>query len=151
MIDRAMLAVLWIGCSSTPSTGGDASSGGGGEYAAYATIGGLDHLRITKTVGSTCFAIDVANPDANGAGLTLPPNWGFAGAAAMQPAAACDPTYPGLIRNQFAASSQSGVLTWQGANIPTTVDRVQATMKFAHPPDWCPASEPLDASSVPVH
>ena len=123
---------------------------GPGTYKAYAIIGGLDRLRIAKTVGGTCFYIQLVSPSNNTGGLTLPNNWGFEFARALQPAAACDPKYLGPITNTFDASSQSGTISFSGNPYPTTITSVMVTLNFANHPMWCPASEVFSATNVMV-
>jgi hypothetical protein len=158
---RAAL-VLIVGCGNSPSNHVDAPPSGDdasavdapkdtGTYAAYATIGGLDHLRIAKTVNGTCFAIDLASPGSNTMGLTLPSTWGFMAARAMQPEATCNPAYAGPITHTFDATSQSGTIAWQGSGTPTTIQTVAVALNFASPPSWCPASQTLSASGIAVH
>lgn len=126
------------------------SDAGAGLYAAYGIIGGLDRLRIAKTVGNTCFYIQLVSPSQNTGGLTLPQSWGFESARALQPAAACNPKYAGPITNMFDATSQSGTIAFSGMGIPTTVTSVMATLVFANNPMWCPASEPFSATNIMV-
>jgi len=83
-------------------------------------------------------------------GVTLPSGWGLTMANAMQPPAACNPAYAGPITNSFAATAQSGTIAFQG-NTPTTVDSVAVTLTFTSPPAWCPPSELLSATAIPVH
>jgi hypothetical protein len=140
-----------------PSDGASDDSGdagtvdaGPGTYAAYGLPGGLDRLRIAKTVGGTCFMLGLVWPGNNPGGLTLPAQWGFDYARAMQPAAACNPAYLGPISNMLSATSQSGTVTWAGSGIPQTVQSVNVTLVFASPPVWCPASEILLATNLTV-
>jgi hypothetical protein len=130
--------------------GSDSSTDAGpGAYAAYAIIGGLDRLRIAKTVGGTCFYIQLVSPNTMGGGLTLPQNWGFESARAVQPAAACNPSYLGPITNTFDATSQSGTIQFPSIS-PKTVTSVMATIVFANNPMWCPPSETFSATNIPV-
>lgn len=133
-------------------TGGDATTvdAGPGTYAAYGIIGGLDRVRIAKTVGSTCFYIQLVSPGSQTGGLTLPSKWGFEFARAVQPAAACNPAYLGPISNSFDASSQSGTISFTANPIPQTIQSVSATLVFANAPVWCPASESFSATNVTV-
>src|SRR5439155_19485022 len=97
---RHIVLVALFACGNSPSSShidaplgdghADASPDAGdpGMYAAYASIGGLDHLRVAKTIAGTCFAIDLASPGSNGMRVTLPANWGLTMATAMQPSAA---------------------------------------------------------------
>jgi hypothetical protein len=153
----AALAICAMGCggnaSPTDAPTSDGASDGPSDpaYSAFAIIGGLDRLRITKTVGGTCFAIQlVSPPTAGNGGLTLPTNWGFESASAMQPGLACDPRYLGPISNVFEATAQSGTITWQGNNLPQSVQSVQVTLTFGGNPPWCPPSEVASAMNVPV-
>lgn len=141
-----------VDAPSDASTGGDATTidAGPGNYAAYAMIGGLDRVRIAKTVGSTCFYIQLVSPGSQTGGLTIPNKWGFEFARAVQPAAACNPAYLGPISNSFDASSQSGTIAFTGNTIPQTIQSVSATLVFANNPVWCPASESFSATNVPV-
>jgi hypothetical protein len=132
--------------SDAPMVDGSGTPG----YAAFAMIGGLDHLRITKTVGGTCFAIQLVSPGTGSGGLTLPSGWAFESAQAMQPGLACDPRYLGPVMNIFMASSQSGAIAWQGSGVPQAVQNVQVTLVFAGNPPWCPPSEVASASDIPV-
>ena len=131
----------------TTESGTDA---GPGNYTAFGIIGGLDRLRIVKTVGNTCFEVQLVTPSNNKGNLTLPNNWGFEMAQAIQPAAGCDPKYLGPITNSFMASSQSGTVNFPGPQIPQTVTSLMVTLTFANNPNWCPASELLSATNVPV-
>jgi hypothetical protein len=129
--------------------GTDSSDADSGNYAAYAIIGGLDRLRIAKTVGNTCFYIQLVSPNTMTGGLTLPSNWGFESARALQPAAACNPAYLGPITNMFTATGQSGTIQFPSVS-PKTVTSVMATIVFANNPMWCPASETFSATNIPV-
>ena len=113
-------------------------------------IGGLDRVRIAKTVGTTCFYIQLVSPSSQTGGLTLPSKWGFEFARAVQPAAACNPAYLGPISNSFDASSQSGTIAFTGSSIPQTIQSVSATLVFANNPVWCPASESFSATNITV-
>jgi len=149
----AALAVLAIGCDSAATPASDASAVDGSDgatYAAFAFIGGLDHVRITKNVGATCFSVQLLSPGSNSGGLALPTGWAFESAEAMQPGLACDPRYLGPITNSFSATSQSGTITWQGSGVPQAVQSVQVTLVFASNPPWCPPSELVSASNVAV-
>jgi len=123
---------------------------GPGTYSAYGLAGGYDHVFIIKTVGNTCFVIALRSPDNNGGGLMLPAMWGFQFAEARQPAGACSPNFMGMITNQYAATSQSGTITWNGSGIPTTVSSVMATLTFNNNPIWCPPSESFSAMNIMV-
>lgn len=138
--------------SDSPGTdAGDAGADAGpGTYAAYGLPGGLDLLRIAKTAGNTCFALGLVWPGNNPGGLTLPSGWGLDYARAVQPAAACNPAYLGPISGMFAATGQSGTVSWSGMGIPQTVQSVNVTLSFAGAPVWCPASELLSATNLPV-
>lgn len=140
------------GDASVVDGAGDATTvdAGPGTYAAYAMIGGLDRVRIAKTVGSTCFYIQLVSPSSQTGGLALPNKWGFELARAVQPAAACNPAYLGPISNSFDASSQSGTIVFTGNGIPQTIQSVSATLVFANNPVWCPASEGFSATNVTV-
>jgi len=159
---RALAALAVIGCGGHASSHGDAGGGGDGSpamdasdgstYAAYAVIGGLNRLRVAKTIasGSTCFAIDLVEGGTMNSGLTLPSGWGFEMALALQPGAACNPAYTGPIGQSHQASSQSGSISWAGTGIPATVT-VDAMLVFTNPPSWCPPSAGLLATNVAVH
>ena len=129
---------------------GPGSDGGAGVYTAYGLPGGLDRVRIAKTVGGTCFMLGLVWPSMNTGGLTLPQGWGFDYARAVQPAAACNPKYLGPISATYDATAKSGAVVWSGMGIPQTVTSVSVVLTFANPPAWCPASEPLSASNLPV-
>ncbi len=162
MTARALVALVALGCGGHPAMQGDAAGGGdatgtadandGSTYAAYGIVGGLNRLRVAKTLasGATCFAIDLVQGGTQNSGLTLPSDWGFEMALALQPGAACNPAYAGPIGQSHQASSQSGTISWTGTGIPTSVD-VHAMLVFANAPSWCPPSESLIATSVAVH
>jgi len=113
-----------------------------------ATIRGIDRVRIVKRVAATCFLVDLESPPSGGnGGLTLPANWGFASARTVQPADAC---LGGTIARSYDATSQSGTIRWPARGPQPTIDEISATLVFASPPAWCPASETLSATNVPV-
>ena len=159
---RVLVALVAIGCGGKSSSHGDAPGGGGdgpqvsdasdgSTYAAYAIVGGLDRVRVAKTIagGATCFAIDLVQNGTQNSGLTLPSGWGFEMALAMQPGAACNPAYTGAPGQSRQTTSQSGTISWTGS-FPTTLD-VNATLAFTNPPSWCPPSEGMLATNVAVH
>lgn len=137
--------------ASDAGAGGDASlDAGPGTYAAYGLIGGLDRVRVAKIVGGTCFYVQLVSPSSINGGLTLPNNWGFESARAVQPAAACNPAYLGPISNTFDATGQSGTIAFSGNGIPATIQSVTATLTFANNPLWCPPSEAFSATNITV-
>ena len=123
---------------------------GPGTYTAYGLIGGLDRVRIVKSVGNLCFFIQLVSPNNNGQGLTLPAGWGFEYARALEPAVACNPSYLGPISNSFDATSQSGTIAFAGMGIPQTIQSIAATIVFANNPMWCPASVAFGAMNINV-
>lgn len=140
-----------LGDAPASDSGGDGGvDAGPGTYAAYGLAGGLDRVRIAKTVGGTCFMLGLVWPGNNPGGLTLPAQWGFEYARAVQPAAACNPAYLGPISGMFDATSRSGSVSWSGMGIPSTIQSVNVTLNFAGAPVWCPASEVLTTSNLPV-
>jgi hypothetical protein len=146
------LAVCAMGCGgmASPSDAPASTDAMGDGYAAFAMIGGDNRIRITKNAGMTCFAIQLVSPGTGSGGLTLPNGWAFESAQAMQPGLACDPRYLGPVTASFQATSQSGTITWQGGGVPQAVQSVQVTLVFAGNPPWCPPSEVVSASNVPV-
>jgi hypothetical protein len=121
-----------------------------GAYAAFQLIGGLDRVVITKTVGTTCFALRLVSPAMDAMGLALPPNWGLELAQAMQPAAACNPSFDGPITDAFEAKSQSGKVEWLENGLPQAITTLNVTLDFGDPPPWCPVTEALSATNIPV-
>jgi len=147
---RTLLAIitLLIGCSSSRSAE-PLDSSSATTCSAFATVGGLDHLRIVKVIDTACFSIDLVNPGSNGSGVTLPTGWGFVSAQAMQPSGACTPNAP--IGATAPASHQTGAIGWQVTGTPTIVENLHVTLTFDVPPEWCPPVEVLDAANVSVH
>ena len=155
-----ILAVLLVACGDASPSSLDAAVDAPGSdapkdaqvnasYAAYATIGGMDRIRITKSTGPTCFVIGLVSPAAGGNDIVLPAGWVEEFAEARQPAAACNPSYVGPVANTHVASARSGMIAWSGMP-PSTIDSVQVTLTFANNPAWCPPSESLTATSLAV-
>jgi hypothetical protein len=150
--------IFAIGCGNSSTHQPDASTvdraatdaSGVGTYMAYALIGGLDRVRITKVAGSTCFEIQLVSPGSNGRGLTLPTNWGLDFARAMQPIGACDPRYTGPVQNMLDTSSQTGTIAWTGTSPPQIVDSVQATLNFTGNAWFVPPNQMFATTNLQV-
>ncbi|HEV8331466.1 MAG TPA: hypothetical protein VGQ22_08610, partial [Steroidobacteraceae bacterium] len=113
-------------------------------------IGGLNRIRIARIDTDTCFAIQLVNPGTNSSALTLPADWAFEFARAVQPIGACNPAYLGPISNMFEASDATGTITWTASGTPMLIENVQVTLTFANPPMWCPPSTTLSATNLEV-
>jgi hypothetical protein len=149
---KLLIAVGLVGCNRKSSAQIDAPGGDGpssASYAAYAIVGGLDRLEIAKTGDAMCFAIFLVHPG-SATGVALPSGWGVERAAALQPAAACNPAYLGPVSNMFASTGALGTISWQGT-APQMIDSVQVTLSFDNHPAWCPQSEVLATTNLAVH